>query len=138
MGEFKAPKSRALDEYYTFCQHHITEYNKNWNYFEGMSQQDIEQHMYNQMTWDRPTWASSLGPINVDGLKSRVYEGLRMNGFTMGGGFKADDKSANGNEGYARPAMPSAEVDALATLGLEPPINWQDIRDQYKAPVISG
>jgi len=34
----KAPKSRErLNEHYHFCQKHAAEYNKSWNFFEGMA-----------------------------------------------------------------------------------------------------
>tara|TARA_B100001971_G_scaffold207800_1_gene228527 strand:+ start:70 stop:681 length:612 start_codon:yes stop_codon:yes gene_type:complete len=139
-GAHRAPKTRALDEYYHFCVDHVREYNNNWNYFEGMSQQDVEQHMYNTMTWDRPTWASTLAGLNADNLKSRIYEGLRMDGLNMGGGFSAEDDQTASFESV----LPKPELDALATLNLEPPVTWDDIRTRYKKlvkkhhPDISG
>ena len=34
----KAPKSRDMPGvYYNFCQRHAAEYNKNWNFYAGMS-----------------------------------------------------------------------------------------------------
>jgi hypothetical protein len=128
-GLHRAPKSRDLDEYYNFCTDHVTEYNKNWNYFEGMSQRDIEEHMYRAMTWDRPTWVSNLtNGMGADYLKQRVYEGIRMDGFDMGGSFNKEDTEKQ----RARINMPAPEVDALDTLGLEPPVEWSEIRKQYK------
>ena len=36
-GEFPAPKGREKEgEYYLFCQAHVREYNKRYNYFVGM------------------------------------------------------------------------------------------------------
>lgn len=130
-GDHKAPKSRALDEYYYFCVDHVREYNNNWNYFEGMNQKDIEQHMYNTMTWDRPTWASTMAGIDPDQLRARVYEGIRMDGFSMGGGYKTE--SDEGSE--FRSDLPAPEVEAMATLGLEPPLTWSEIQKQYKTLV---
>ena len=35
----RAPKSRDMPgAYYEFCQPHAAEYNKNWNFFAGMSE----------------------------------------------------------------------------------------------------
>ena len=129
-GLHRAPKSRSLDEYYTFCTDHVVEYNKNWNYFEGMSQRDIEEHMYGAMTWDRPTWVSNLNAgLGPDYLKQRVYEGIRMDGFDMGGNFNSEDSKQKYN---FRSALPAPEVEALATMNLEPPVDWAEIRKQYK------
>ncbi len=36
-GEHPAPKRRDSDERWWFCQRHAAEYNRAWNYFEGMS-----------------------------------------------------------------------------------------------------
>ena len=36
-GIYPAPKSRdQLNEYYFFCLDHIRDFNKSWNYFEGL------------------------------------------------------------------------------------------------------
>jgi hypothetical protein len=54
-GEFRAPKDRGLKEYYHFCMDHVREYNAAWDFFEGMSQSDIEAHVRESMFGDRPT-----------------------------------------------------------------------------------
>jgi len=44
MGGCKAPKSPdRLREYYNFCTIHAREYNKNWNFFSNMSDEDIAE-----------------------------------------------------------------------------------------------
>lgn len=55
-GEYRAPKDRNLNDYYWFCLKHVTEYNKNWNFYQGLSSEEIEQHIQNDTTWQRPTW----------------------------------------------------------------------------------
>ena len=64
-GEYRAPKTRALDEYYNFCLEHVQEYNKNWDFFDGMSRAEIENHMYNTFLWDRPTADMVGGPVDL-------------------------------------------------------------------------
>ncbi|MEM6683134.1 MAG: J domain-containing protein [Pseudomonadota bacterium] len=39
-GEHRAPKSPNSNEYWWFCQAHAAEYNRNWNYFEGLSAEE--------------------------------------------------------------------------------------------------
>lgn len=41
-GEYRAPKDRDLKEYYWFCLEHVQEYNAQWNYFAGISDQPPE------------------------------------------------------------------------------------------------
>lgn len=55
-GCCKAPKDRTLREYYWFCPKHAAEYNKNWDFYLGLSSDEIEQHLRNDTTWQRPTW----------------------------------------------------------------------------------
>jgi len=39
----RAPKSRdMMNEHYWFCQPHAAEYNRNWNFFAGMSEGEIK------------------------------------------------------------------------------------------------
>ena len=50
-GEFRAPKDRSLREYYWFCLKHVTQYNKNWDFYLGLSADEIEEstisdHLY--------------------------------------------------------------------------------------------
>jgi hypothetical protein len=59
-GAAKAPKSReALSEHYWFCQAHAAEYNKNWDYFSGMTDAEQRAIYESRATGDRPTWTFS-------------------------------------------------------------------------------
>ena len=42
-GDYPAPKFRDSKERFYFCQEHAGEYNRNWNYFDGMSKEDAEK-----------------------------------------------------------------------------------------------
>ena len=45
-GEYRAPKSRVmLNKYFYFCLDHIKEYNKSWDFYKGMSVEQIENSM---------------------------------------------------------------------------------------------
>ena len=55
-GKFKAPLERDNSKNYKWlCEEHIKLFNKNWNYFEGMSQNEIEDFLKSDLTWHRPT-----------------------------------------------------------------------------------
>ncbi|MGK4422195.1 hypothetical protein ACSLVQ_28490, partial [Klebsiella pneumoniae] len=45
-----------LDQYYWFCLEHVRDYNRQWDYFAGMSSADIESHLRQATVWERPTW----------------------------------------------------------------------------------
>lgn len=56
-GEYRAPKSRHTQEgYFYFCLEHIRSYNKTWDYFKGMSPDEVMAHRISDITWRRPTW----------------------------------------------------------------------------------
>ena len=55
-GKFKAPLEKDNSRSYQWlCEEHIKSFNKNWNYFEGMSQKEIESFVKSDLTWHRPT-----------------------------------------------------------------------------------
>ena len=65
-GIFKAPKSKdELNHYIWFCEEHIKEYNKNWNYIKNMSQNEIERHIQLDTIGWRPTWNFSTSNIRL-------------------------------------------------------------------------
>ena len=56
IGIFKAPLEKDNSKNYKWlCKEHIKFFNKNWNYFEGMSQKEIENFLKSDLTWHRPT-----------------------------------------------------------------------------------
>ena len=44
-GAHPAPKSPGSNERWYFCRPHAAEYNRNWNFFEGMSDEEAQRHM---------------------------------------------------------------------------------------------
>ena len=72
-GEHRAPKSRsALNDYYWFCLEHVREYNKTWDFFDGMDESEIERFRERDTTWHRPTWklgANSAASANIKGFR---------------------------------------------------------------------
>jgi hypothetical protein len=58
---YKAPKSpKNLTEYRYFCLKHIREHNERWNYCENMTEQDILNHLEDDVVGHRPTWQSGM------------------------------------------------------------------------------
>ena len=59
-AHYPAPRSRdALRDYIWFCLEHVRAYNKSWNYYDGMSAEEIESDRHSKTFWDRPTWPLS-------------------------------------------------------------------------------
>ena len=65
-GGFRAPKSRILlNEYYFFCLEHVKEYNKSWDFYKGLSVNQIENSMRDDIIWNRPSWPLKGNPHKV-------------------------------------------------------------------------
>ena len=59
-GEYKAPKEKDNSKKFRMlCLKHIKEFNKNWNYFSGMSDSQVTDFLKSDMTWHKPTQSFS-------------------------------------------------------------------------------
>ncbi|MEM6780431.1 MAG: J domain-containing protein [Pseudomonadota bacterium] len=119
-GVHRAPKDRSLNEYYYFCADHIVEYNKAWDYFDGMSAAEIEDHIIRSATWDRPTRKFS------DHSTEELYRKAQSTyNFT-------EDEPKQQSRYYSESERSTPEFEALALMGLEPPIDLDGIKKRYK------
>jgi hypothetical protein len=60
-GGYRAPKGRQREgEYHNFCLDHVREYNKSYNYFAGMADDDIAAYQKAATTGHRPTWTMGV------------------------------------------------------------------------------
>lgn len=56
-GVYRAPKGRGREgQYYLLCLEHIREFNASYNYFQGMSNAEVEAYQKDSQTGHRPTW----------------------------------------------------------------------------------
>lgn len=120
-GEFRAPKDRSLSDHYWFCQDHVREYNKAWNFFEGMASSEVEEHMLKSWYGDRPTWKYGVNGNVQDELYAKAWQTYN------GDAEPPKQEQPNGQSGYNTP-----EYEALAIMGLEPPVVLKDIKARYK------
>ena len=56
IGAYKAPVEKDNSKKYRLlCLKHIKIFNKNWNYFENMNDQEIEFFVKSDLTWHKST-----------------------------------------------------------------------------------
>lgn len=61
-GAHRAPKARGVDSaYWWFCAAHVAEYNRRWNYFEGMTDDELRDYEAAERAGHRPTWTFKAG-----------------------------------------------------------------------------
>lgn len=135
-GDFKAPKSRYdLKDYYWFCIDHVRDYNANWDFFKGMSPGEIEHHMHRSGTWDRPTWRSTEAGLHAETTREKIYEHFSR-GESVFGDFSGEARSEDGEKAKIDlGSIPHPTIEALAVMGLRPPVDWDDVKTTYKTLV---
>ena len=135
----KAPKDRALSEYYHFCYEHVCAYNQQWDYFEGMSAREIEEHIVRSALGDRQTWRFA----NYKDLEDIVFKrAWQFYHFTdkdpkhenrqerRNHAHRESDKERNNHNKNGHHSIP--EYEALDIMGLEPPVDLAGIKKKYK------
>ncbi len=116
-GTCRAPKNRDLKDYWFFCQEHAAEYNKNWNYYENMSPEEIEED------WERQTFGAPLKDKAKSEAESADYIKF-LNDFIMG--RSSFDKSPTPSK------LPSKIISALTVFGLPISASWREISTKYR------
>lgn len=129
----RAPKARdMLNEHYWFCQEHAAEYNRNWNFFAGMSEGEMRDFQKDELfTGGRPTWEMKAGRFSREAAAFNHR-------FQRGEGYR-DPFNMFGRGGpHARPhpepedrRLGKLERNALAELDLESNADGPKIRTRY-------
>ena len=129
-GEFRAPRSRIeLDSYFWFCLDHVRDYNARWNYYAGMSADEIEAEIRNDAVWQRPTWP--LGDRHGPSGSGRLRDPLGI----FSGGDASRRRNRRGANGEVEQRMLSAREQALAVFEIEPPFTPTRLKSRYKTLV---
>ena len=123
-GKHKAPLERDnIKKYRWLCLNHIKQFNKNWNYFDGMSQERIEDFIKSDITWHRPTqkFGSSDNFFNI--LWNNALDD-KLNIF----------KSSNFRE-FKKSKISQTDKDALDVMELNDAAKWDEIQLKFKTLV---
>jgi DnaJ domain len=122
LGSHKAPMGRNREgQYFQFCLEHVQEYNKTYNYFNGMSDDAISAYQRDALTGHRPTQ-----PMNVNAkIDPRVRAGLNAEEI-MERLKRARAKQA------PRRTIGNAARKALDQLGLDETASAEDIKHRFK------
>jgi hypothetical protein len=131
----RAPKSRTdPSQIWHFCEKHAALYNKNWNFFDGMSEEDAIAHRQAAAHGGRPTWTfkASANAPDAHTFKRQAEGTDATNPFNT----IAGRRSAAGRPAPAAEVRPPAPVlRALDTLGLDANADATTVRATYKALV---
>ncbi len=130
-GTHKAPMGRNREgQYLNFCLEHVRLYNKNFNYFSGLGDDEIARFQKENLTGHRPTKPMSgrrTGePVNEETLRATPgwHSKVRSR-------YTPDGKRVPGT-GAAPRKLKRLEEKALRELGLPQTASPEHIRKKYK------
>ena len=116
-GKYPAPKSRsALRDYLWFCLEHVREYNKSWNYYEGLQGAALEAEIRRATTWERPSWKFATGKPSENSFEDPL------------GLFDFENRTVD----LAARQIPPEERRAWRILQLSPSTDINIVKKQYK------
>jgi DnaJ domain len=116
-GEYRAPKRRGggVKDYHYFCLKHVQEFNKTYDFFAGMAEEEIVNFRHEAITGHRPTWRSGeqidLRMIELEHSFARFW---------------------NPNISNHNPTLPKKINEALELFMLSHPADKKTIKAQYK------
>jgi hypothetical protein len=131
MGGCKAPKSPdRLREYYNFCTAHAREYNKNWNFFSNMSDEDIAEWQIGARHGHRPTW--DVKKNTAERAKAQAKRKAGSTAATAEGyNIFGEGKAGGQIEAPRRRSLSKMQLKALNDLGLDDTATKDDVRKRY-------
>ena len=124
-GKFKAPLEKDNSKNFKWlCQDHIKLFNENWNYFDGMSEIEIEKFLKSDVTWHRPT--------QEFGSSDNFFNILWNNALSDKFNFFKQEKSTNN---LFDKKLSEKDKDAFKIMDLEFTSDWKIIQKKFKTLV---
>jgi len=122
IGEYKAPVEKDNSKNFRLlCLAHIKEFNKNWNYFSGMSEEQICEFIKSDMTWHKPTQSFSSSDNFFNILWKNTLnggEGILSNGY--------------GEKIKTKINFSDKDGEAFKIIELEVGTKWDEIQEKFK------
>ena len=122
IAKYKAPIDKNNSKKFKWlCLDHIKEFNHSWDYFKGMSDQEVCVFLKSDMTWHKPTQSFS-SPDNFFNI-------LWKNTLNEGG-----DILSNGYRKKIKTKINFSDKDrgAFKIIELEIGTKWDTIQNQFK------
>jgi curved DNA-binding protein CbpA len=116
-GEYRAPRRRGggVKDYHYFCLKHVQEFNKSYDFFSGMDEDEIVNFRHEAITGHRPTW--------------RTGEQIDLRMIELEHAFA---KFWNPNIASHNPTLPKNINQALELFGITHPTDKKTIKSAYK------
>jgi DnaJ domain len=129
-GAHKAPKGRNFEgQYLLLCIKHVQEYNKSFNYFNGMDDEKVRAYQKDSVTGHRPTWSMGIETKADPNAYVDTLEILKKAARSRTARVRAASSAAVDPK---RPVVGNAARKAFETMGLDETADKAAIRTKYK------
>jgi curved DNA-binding protein CbpA len=131
-GVYRAPKGRGREgQYYLLCLDHLRQFNASYNYFQGMSNAEVEAYQKDSVIGHRPTWKAGANAW-AHGTRQGA---ARASGFGRAfedphGFFAFDSTPGRGPE--PRRSLKPLELRSLEALDLTGTAQRHEIKARFK------
>ncbi len=133
-GTHKAPKSKDnLREHRWLCMPHVRFVNENWNFFDGMSDAEVQQFQRDAQIGHRPTW--KLKDRQSTSWQARADKGTFAGKTNDTYKIFEDGQAARVRSeasGKRTRVVPKLQMDSLDVLGLTAEASLNDVKARYK------
>jgi hypothetical protein len=125
IAEYKAPVEKDNSKKYRLlCLNHVKEFNKNWNYFSDMNDDQIFHFLKSDMIWHKPTqsFSSSDNFFKIlwnNALKDELDRSKLKSQFNHMNQFNFDHN----------------DIKAFSILGVSIGLKWEKIQNKFKTLV---
>ncbi len=119
-GDYKAPIEKDNSKKFRLlCLDHIREFNKNWNYFAGMNDDEINEFIKSDMTWHKPTQSFS----SSDNFFKILWNNALKN---------ENDKIEFNSSSKNMLKFNHNDIKAFSILGISVGLRWEKIQEKFK------
>jgi hypothetical protein len=129
----RAPKGRGREkDYWNFCLNHVREYNHSYNFFAGMSTDDIARYQRDAAIGHRPTWKMGMNGGKPNGRSHAARFGPAFEGADDAFGLFGDAQNGDNLRRRETRVIHNAERKALDALGFESEATTAEIKVRFK------
>jgi hypothetical protein len=129
----RAPKGRGREnEYWRFCLDHVREYNHSYNFFSGMSTDDIARYQREAVVGHRPTWKMGMNGGKPTGRSRAARFGPAFEGADDAFGLFGEAQNGEHLRRRETRVIRNAERRALDALGFEGAATTAEIKVRFK------
>ena len=122
IGEYRAPIEKDNSKNFRLlCLKHVKEFNKNWNYFSGMNDEEVINFLKSDITWHKPTQGFS----SSDNFFKVLWNNVLNEGFD-------DLKFKRHLNNDRNLKFNNNDIKAFAVLGISVGLKWDKIQQKFK------